>query len=94
MGLSRAEGRGVQSLNDEDLRRLDLDPRNIEYLRKELQELAGDKAWRLEVIDLADGVRRIRGVLDVNEADEEYDGEYNSEEYPGRNGDQEREGAE
>ncbi|KZF23867.1 hypothetical protein L228DRAFT_260621 [Xylona heveae TC161] len=87
VGDSVAKGGRVQSLGDEDLRKLELDPKNIEDLRKEVQELAGEKGWRLEIIELSDGTRGLRGVLDIDEEteegyDEEYYGEDDGEKHP------------
>ncbi|KAK8086026.1 hypothetical protein PG994_001000 [Apiospora phragmitis] len=61
-------------LTDEELERLAIDPEVIEQLKKKLQEVAGDKGWKLEVVEDQDGQnRQIRGVID-NDEDEDGDG--------------------
>ena len=57
------KGGRVQTLSKEDLKKLDLDPATVETLRKELQELAGEKAWSLEIVDGPDG-RELRGIVE------------------------------
>ena len=57
------KGGKVQTLSREDLKKLDLDPATVESLRKELQELAGDKAWSLEIVEGPAG-RELRGIVE------------------------------
>ncbi|KAI9875042.1 MAG: hypothetical protein M1830_008992 [Pleopsidium flavum] len=35
----------------------------MDILRKELQELAGDKTWKLEVVDAQHGVHELKGII-------------------------------
>lgn len=54
VAASRGKAKGgkvVQGLSDEELRRLNLDPKTVEALKKELQDLAGDKGWKLEIVN-------------------------------------------
>ena len=60
------KGGRVQTLSKEDLKKLDLDPATVETLRKELQELAGEKAWSLEIVDGPEG-RELRGIVEGDE---------------------------
>jgi protein OS-9 len=76
----RARGGKVEMLTDEELRKLDLDPETIDMLREKLQNLAGDKGWKLEVFDAQDGRREIRGVLDSDPSDEDPNEDINPEE--------------
>lgn len=71
----------VVALDEEELRKLDLDPELVEELKQELQRMAGDRGWKLEVVEVpgedgADGapVREIRGTVDAEDDDGEMDG--------------------
>lgn len=64
----------VEALNDEQLRALDLSPELVEELKRELQQLAGDRGWRLEVVEAPDIPREIRGTVDGPEDEEDEDG--------------------
>ncbi|KAK8078517.1 misfolded glycoproteins degradation protein [Apiospora saccharicola] len=69
-GKDGEEG-AFEVLTDEELERLAIDPEVIEQLKKKLQEVAGDKGWKLEVVEDQDGQnRQIRGVID-NDEDED-----------------------
>jgi protein OS-9 len=70
-GTPNENGVKVEKMSNEDLKKLDLDPRTVEELRKKLQELAGDKGWTLEVVDGPGGFRELRGIV---EGDDEYEG--------------------
>ncbi|CAJ2510625.1 Uu.00g062500.m01.CDS01 [Anthostomella pinea] len=73
-GSSKEDGSKVQMLTDEELAQLNLSPEMIEELREELQKLAGDRGWKLEVVEV--DPREIVGVLDEDEeGDEEGKGE-------------------
>ncbi|KAI1495989.1 glucosidase II beta subunit-like protein-domain-containing protein [Biscogniauxia marginata] len=63
-GTSKDEGGKVEILTDEELAQLDLSPDVIEELKKELQKLAGDRGWKLEVVEVPGDPREIRGVVD------------------------------
>ena len=67
-----SSGGKVQRLSDEELRTMDLDPETVDLLRRELQELAGERGWKLEVFEAGDGGRELRGVV---EGDGEGEGE-------------------
>lgn len=69
--IARAKGDGtVEVLSEEALEKLDLDPEVIDQLKSELQNLAGDKGWRLEVVETPGEVREIRGIVDDNDDEE------------------------
>ncbi|KAI1453148.1 glucosidase II beta subunit-like protein-domain-containing protein [Annulohypoxylon moriforme] len=74
-GSSKEEGSKVDILTDEELARLNLSPEMVEELKKELQKLAGDRGWKLEVVETPGDPREIRGVVDTDE-----DGEGEEEE--------------
>ncbi|KAI2777602.1 glucosidase II beta subunit-like protein-domain-containing protein [Daldinia loculata] len=66
-GASKEEGSKVEILTDEELAKLDLNPEMIEELRKELQKLAGDRGWKLEVVEVPGDGREIHSVVDTDE---------------------------
>ena len=66
------EAQGFDILTDEELERLAIDPEIIEQLKNKLQEVAGDKGWKLEVVEDQDGQNRhVRGVIDNEDYDED-----------------------
>lgn len=69
-GSSKNEGSKVNELTDEELAKLGLSPEVIEELKKKVQELAGDRGWKLEVVEVPDEPREIRGVVDTDEDEE------------------------
>ena len=64
---SKADGGQVEVMTDEELEKLELSPDAIAELRRELQKLAGDKGWKLEVIEMPGGEPEIRGVVESDE---------------------------
>ena len=82
------QGGKVKKLSDKDLKKLGLDPAVVDAARRELEEVARGKGWRLEVFEL-DGGRELRGVVDSDE-----DGEEEGEEGYEREGEGEEEGYE
>ncbi|KAI1104819.1 glucosidase II beta subunit-like protein-domain-containing protein [Jackrogersella minutella] len=79
-GSSKEEGSKVDRLTDEELAKLDLSPEMIEELKKELQKLAGDRGWKLEVVEMPGDPREIRGVVDTDEEKSDGDDDDNGEE--------------
>lgn len=65
------KGGKIRRLNDKELRGLDLDPGVVEAARRELEDVAGGKGWRLEVFETRGGVRELRGVVDGEGEEEE-----------------------
>jgi protein OS-9 len=72
-GSSKAEGGKVEVLTREQLEKLDLSAEAIEELRKELQKMAGDNGWKLEVIEVPGENAEIRGIVEGADDDEEED---------------------
>jgi protein OS-9 len=70
---SKADGGKVEVLSNEELEKLDLDPETVEELRKELERLAGDKGWKLEVVEVPGDVPEIRGIVEPDENDQQTD---------------------
>ncbi|CCU75482.1 unnamed protein product [Blumeria hordei] len=76
---SKTEGGQVEVATEADLKKLDLDPEMIETLRKEVQKLANEKGWKIEIIDAPGQTRKILGIVDGNDDDEEGTGEKNED---------------
>ena len=70
---AREKGGKIKRLGDKELKRMGLDPGVVEAARRELEEVADGKGWRLEVFEI-DGGRELRGVVD-NEDEEGGGGE-------------------
>ena len=67
------EGGGkVQKLSAQDLKNLELNPTAVQQMQEELQKMANNKAWRLEIVENGAGMRELRGIL---EDDDEEEGE-------------------
>jgi len=57
----------VSAISKADLKKLELDPADIEKFRKELEKLAGSKDWKIERLDDVDGQIQLRGVVSEDE---------------------------
>lgn len=53
----------VSSISKSDLRKLELDPVEIEKFKQRLEELAGTKDWKIERLDDVNGQIQLRGVV-------------------------------
>ena len=75
------KGGKVRRLSDKDLKKLGLDPKVVDEARREVEDVARGKGWRLEVFEM-DGRKELRGVVDSDEEDmgEYADGEDGSQE--------------
>jgi Glucosidase II beta subunit-like protein len=67
----------VQRLSKEDLRKLDLNPDTVEAFRKEIQDLAGTKDWKVEKVDDERGITQLRGVVAGDDEEPEEGGDRN-----------------
>ncbi|KAM0274394.1 hypothetical protein ACHAQH_007896 [Verticillium albo-atrum] len=65
----KAEGGEFWILTDEELEELDLEPETVEDMRQEIEKLAGDKGWKLEVVEAPGDLRELRGYVDDDEDD-------------------------
>ncbi|KAL5895053.1 Protein OS-9 [Pyricularia oryzae] len=63
LAKSKAEGGQIEVVSDEDLLQLELDPVQVEELREALIKLAGDKGWKLEILEHLNEVAEFRGVV-------------------------------
>ena len=71
-------GAEMKRLSNEELKKLGIDLATVEALRKELEDMAEGKGWRLEVFEGPAG-RELRGVVEGEEEGEEREG--SEEEY-------------
>ena len=67
---SREKGGKMTKKSDEELGKMGLDPAVVEGARRELAEVASGKGWKLEVFDVGDGARELRGVVDGDDEEE------------------------
>jgi len=72
---SKAEGGKIEIVSDEELQRLDLNPEMVETLKEEVQKMAGDKGWKIEVVDAPGQIREILGIVDGEDEEEEEEDE-------------------
>lgn len=64
-GESKEKGGKVKVLSDKELKQLEVDKNVIEEMTKELQQMAGERGWSLELVELAVGeMRELRGYID------------------------------
>lgn len=84
----------LQRLSKEDLRKLDLNPETVEAFRKEIQDLAGNKDWKVEKIDDDRGVTQLRGVVAGDDEEEEQEEEQEADDSTKDNDEQSRGGSE
>lgn len=68
---SKEDGAKLTRVSDEELRKMGLDPGVVDGARRELAEVAGVKGWKLEVFEVGDGARELRGVVEGDEEEEE-----------------------
>lgn len=74
---SKAEGGKVEMISDAELQKLDLDPEMVDELKKQVEKLAEDKGWKIEVVNEPGRDMEIFGIVD--EGDEEDDEEGSEE---------------
>jgi protein OS-9 len=61
---SKAEGSKVEIMSREELEKRDLNPDLVDEMKQELQKLAGDHGWKLEIVEVPGDPREIRGMID------------------------------
>lgn len=66
---SKEEGGEVTVMSDEELEVMDIEPEFVRGLVDELIELAGDRGWRLEVVEVPGKDRELMGIVDVEEGE-------------------------
>jgi protein OS-9 len=76
---SKADGGQVEMASDAELRKMDLDPEMVDKLKKEVQKMAKEKGWKIEVVDEPGQIREILGIVD-SDGDEDEESEKGSQE--------------
>ncbi|KAK7747658.1 Protein OS-9 [Diatrype stigma] len=74
-GKGQDENSRVDVLTDEELEQMGISPELVEQLQQKLQELAGERGWKLEVVEVPGDPMEIRGVVEEDEDEEEGEGE-------------------
>lgn len=69
--VAKKEGGKIAQMSKEDLEKVGLDAESIESMKNEMEELAGAKDWKLEVVDGPGGVRELRGVVQADAEESE-----------------------
>ncbi|KAI3320571.1 hypothetical protein HD806DRAFT_505543 [Xylariaceae sp. AK1471] len=64
------EGGEIQIMTEEQLQELGLSPEVIDDLKKEIQEMAGDRGWKLELVEVPGNARELFGVIDDDDESE------------------------
>ncbi|KAI9155436.1 Protein OS-9 [Paramyrothecium foliicola] len=67
---SKEEGGKLEVLSKEELEKLDLSPELVEEMREQMEKIAGDAGWKLEIVEVPGEVRELRGYLDGEDEDE------------------------
>ncbi len=70
---SKSDGGEIQVLADDDLVELGVAPETVQELSQELQQIAGDKGWKLEVVESPGRVPEIRAIVEEEAAEDMQD---------------------
>lgn len=57
----------VEVMSDEELEKLNLDPKTVQEFREEMERIAGNKGWKLQVVDVPGGGLEYVGAFDDDE---------------------------
>ncbi|TVY82206.1 Protein OS-9-like protein [Lachnellula suecica] len=68
---SKVDGGQVEMISDAELAKMDLDPEMVEQLRKEVQKMAAEKGWKIEVVDAPGEIREILGIVDNDDKEDD-----------------------
>ncbi|MCJ1314093.1 Protein OS-9 [Agyrium rufum] len=69
---SKEEGGKMYRKNDAELKRLDLDPAEVEMWRKQLEQIAEGNAWTLELVQVGNELQ-LRGTVEAGTAEGDYE---------------------
>ncbi|UNI16043.1 Protein OS-9 [Purpureocillium takamizusanense] len=68
---SKADGGKITTLDAAELKKLDLKPDVVKEMTKQMQDIAGDSGWKLEIVELdGEDLRELRGYIDDDEGSE------------------------
>ncbi|KAI1811892.1 hypothetical protein GGS20DRAFT_578747 [Poronia punctata] len=90
----KSEGGEIQIMSEEQLQELDLSPEIIENLKQEIQKMAGDRGWKLELVEVPGNARELLGIIDEDEDEGEEQGKEKSKKGNKREREAEDEGSE
>ncbi|CZS92954.1 hypothetical protein WAI453_000739 [Rhynchosporium graminicola] len=71
----KAEGGKIEMASEKELKKMDLDPAVVESVKKEVQKMAKEKGWKIEVVDEPGEIREILGIVDGEDEEEKEDEE-------------------
>ncbi|KAG9256606.1 protein OS-9 [Emericellopsis atlantica] len=66
---SKAEGGKVEAMDQDEMETYEIDPQMVEEMRQEVERLAGDLGWRIEIVELPNEDRELRGYVDDDQSD-------------------------
>ena len=70
----------IEGLSKSELKKMDLDPEEFEKFRKEMQDWAGKRDWKIERLDDVDGHIQLRGVVAGSSGKDEDDSDRKQQE--------------
>ncbi|POR36391.1 Protein OS-9 [Tolypocladium paradoxum] len=69
---SKEHGGKVKMLSAEELEKLDIKPEVVQEMKQQMERIAGDSGWKLEIVELDGGdLRELRGYVDEDGEGEE-----------------------
>ena len=77
---AKADGGQVESVTDEDLLKMDIDPKLVEELKDQIKKEAKDKGWKIEVFEEPGDYFKVVGVVDGDDEAEQEGSEKEEEE--------------
>ena len=67
LASKKKDGAKVEVMSDEELQKLNLDPKTVGEFRDEMERLAGDRGWKLQVVDVPGEGLEYVGAFDEEE---------------------------
>jgi len=64
LASGEADGAEMTVLSDDELEKLELDPREVQELREKMKIMAGVRGWRLEVVEVEGDGKEFTGHFD------------------------------
>jgi len=61
----------ISGLSKAELKRMKIDPEDVESFRKDLQKMAGSKDWKIERLDDVNGRTQLRGVVSADDDEDD-----------------------
>lgn len=73
IGKSKANGGQIDMMSHEELEKLEIDPAVVEDLRREVQQMAQERGWKIEVVENPGEIREMVGIIDTEEGENDAD---------------------